>query len=246
MKSSPLYDHLLPWVVTILVPFALILGSVWIVLHPWFVSFEYATPGFPPDPYGFTTSDRLHYARLALNYLVNDAGISYLSDLHFPDGQLAPPASCAEMTDCTRLYNNRELSHMVDVKKTVQGTLRVWDAVLAIVLLMGVWAWQGGWLDGYRRGLSRGGWLTVILIILVMLFVLLAFEPFFVFFHDVFFAPGTWMFLWSDTLIRLFPERFWQITFVTVGVFSTIFGLALGFAPRLFRGRKKSPSEIRI
>jgi hypothetical protein len=27
-------------------------------------------------------------------------------------------------------------------------------------------------------------------------------------FHQIFFSAGTWMFLYSDTLIRLFPERF--------------------------------------
>ena len=28
--------------------------------------------------------------------------------------------------------------------------------------------------------------------------------------HDLLFPPGTWIFPFSDTLIRLFPEQFWR------------------------------------
>jgi uncharacterized membrane protein len=56
--------------------------------------------------------------------------------------------------------------------------------------------------------------------------VLFGFGVFFVLFHDVFFQPGTWMFLYSDTLIRLFPERFWRDIFIIVGLLS-IAGAAL-------------------
>ena len=47
--------------------------------------------------------------------------------------------------------------------------------------------------------------------------------------YSFFFQPGTWMFNYSDTLIRLFPERFWQDIFIYVGLFSGLVGLFLGF-----------------
>ena len=65
---------------------------------------------------------------------------------------------------------------------------------------------------------------------------LASFGVFFVAFHQVFFDPGTWIFLWSDTLIRLFPERFWRDVFIYVGVLSLAGGLALGFG---FRSKKQ-------
>jgi uncharacterized membrane protein len=58
---------------------------------------------------------------------------------------------------------------------------------------------------------------------------LLSFGVFFVAFHNVFFEPGTWVFYYSDTLIRLFPERFWRDIFLYVGGFAIISGLALGW-----------------
>jgi uncharacterized membrane protein len=51
----------------------------------------------------------------------------------------------------------------------------------------------------------------------------------FVAFHNVFFEAGTWQFLFSDTLIRLFPERFWRDTFIAVGVLSAAAGFAVAY-----------------
>ena len=61
---------------------------------------------------------------------------------------------------------------------------------------------------------------------------LLAFGVIFVWFHQIFFESGTWTFLFSDTLIRLFPERFWRDTFLAVGLLSGGVGLALGILLR--------------
>ena len=136
------------------------------------------------------------------------------------------------MDDCTRLYNDRELRHMEDVKNVMQASLMVLYVSSAILLVLGIWAWRRDWWLEFRRGLARGGWLTVIFIASILIFVLVAFGIIFVAFHNVFFDPGTWTFLFSDTLIRLFPERFWRDTFLAVGLLSGGAGLALGY---LFR-----------
>ncbi len=221
-------------IVTVLVPVVLVLTSVRAVLNPWFLEFEYRTPNFPPDRYGFTMEERLRYARIALDYLLNDEDISFLANQRFPEGERVPPPSCAYMDDCTSMYNDRELSHMVDVKEVVQAALVVWYSSIAVLLLAGVWAWRGNWWTEYRWALARGGQLTLVLIALILLLVLAAFGFFFVAFHQVFFEEGTWQFLWSDTLIRLFPERFWRDTFLIVGAITTILGLIFWFA---FRSR---------
>jgi len=227
---------MISWIVTLLVPFALVLGAVRILLSPAYPVFEYNTPAFPPDPFGFTKEERLLWSGLAVDYLLNDAGIEFLGDLRFPEGQLTPPPSCKYMDDCTQLYNSRELEHMVDVKNVVQAALKVWYASLIGIFALGLWAWFGrGWTE-YRRGLSRGGWLTLILIAAILAFVLLAFGVLFVAFHNIFFDSGTWTFLFSDTLIRLFPERFWRDTFLMVGLIAGGGGALIGY---LFRDRSK-------
>src|SRR6266508_2353211 len=142
---------ILSLLVTLLVPIALIGLGLRVLLTPLFLQVEYNMPYFPPDEFGFTKADRLKWAPYALNYLTNSADISYLADLKFEDRK--------------PLYNERELSHMNDVKRVTQGALRVWYASLALLAFLGVWAWIGGWGPASRLGLLRGGCLMVLLAI---------------------------------------------------------------------------------
>jgi integral membrane protein (TIGR01906 family) len=224
---------LLTSLVTILIPVVLIGLGLRVLLTPLFLQIEYNLPYFPPDEYGFTKQDRLKWAPYALDYLTNNADISYLGDLKFEDG--------------TPLYNERELSHMDDVKRVTQGALRVWYACLAILLALGAWAWVGRfasapqwWLE-YRVGLMRGGWLMIGLAVTVGLIVIVGivlnpdvFWNFFAGFHSLFFEGDSWLFLYSDTLIRLFPIRFWQDAFLWAAAIALGGGiaLALGLKPR--------------
>ncbi len=232
MKIPLTFAKVLSWIVTITIPVVLTLLSVRIVMSPWYVEFEYRTPFFPQDQYGFTREERLKYSKIAIAYLLNNADISYLEDLRFPEGQQAPDFSCQFMDDCTKFYNDRELGHMLDVKTVVQGALKVLYAGAVILVLLGLWAWFGKWWGIFLNGLRRGGWLTVILLGGIILFVLVAFGVIFVFFHEIFFASGTWTFYYSDSLIRMFPERFWRDTFLMVGGIAGVLGVALGWGLR--------------
>jgi integral membrane protein (TIGR01906 family) len=218
---------ILAWLVTLLVPIALIGLGLRMLLTPLFLRIEYNMPYFPPDEYGFTKEDRLRWAPYALDYLTNGEDISYLANLKFDDG--------------TPLFNERELSHMDDVKLVTQGSLRVWYMTLALLLLLGVWARFGGWWQAYLLGLMRGGWLMIGLAVTVGLIVIvgIALNPnvfwnFFAGFHSLFFEGDSWLFLFSDTLIRLFPIRFWQDAFLWAAVIALGGGiaLALGLKPK--------------
>jgi len=224
MRGSSLnIDDILSWIVILLVPIILILTSVRSLFTPAFLTFEYHTPNFPSDAYGFTLEDRLYWSKIDLDYMLNQEGISFLGDLRFADG--------------SPVYNQRELKHMVDVKVVFQKAMLVWYFSLGVMFLLGICAWRGGWLYSYRRGLSRGGFVTSILVLVIIIFVLASFGIFFVAFHQIFFETGTWVFNYSDTLIRLFPERFWRDVFIYVGILSLGSGLVLGFA---LRSRKLS------
>jgi integral membrane protein (TIGR01906 family) len=228
--KSPALQTLLGWVVTVLVPVALVLLGVRLLITPVFVQVEYNLPGFPEDRYGFTKEERVKWANVAIDYLLNDEGIEFLGDLTFEDG--------------SPLYNERELGHMVDVKIVVTQAMAVWYTSLLLLVVLGLWAYFGGWWSAYSAALARGGWLTLALMGLILLSVALLFGPLFVFFHQIFFDPGTWMFEFSDTLIRLFPERFWQTAFVAVGVIAAAGGLVLGllFRPRAAKQTAKLTS----
>lgn len=226
--SQPPAQNGFAWLVALLVPVALVLAVIRLLLTPAFLNFEYSLPDFPPDTYGFSQQDRLYWAQFAVDYLLNTEDITYLGDLRFENGQ--------------PLYNERELSHMLDVKVTVAAALRVWYAALLLLLGFGLGARWAGWWDSYLLGIRRGSWLTVFSLATIILLVFLSFGVLFVAFHNVFFQPGTWTFQYSDTLIRLFPERFWRDIFIYVGVLAAGAALLLIYILRP-RGNRASQKE---
>jgi integral membrane protein (TIGR01906 family) len=218
-RASSRWTPAARYVVAILMPVVLVLTNVRLLLTHTFVEMEYRTPGFPTDPYGFTREDRLHWSLLSLDYLLNDSGIEFLADLHFADG--------------TPIYNERELRHMADVKGVVIGAMRVW--IVSLILVLGLTLLQ--WLSGNRRaaliGLRDGAILTLVVFALLAVGVAAAFTTVFVEFHHVFFQGNTWIFSYSDTLIRLFPERFWRDAFAFLTLASLVeAGLLLWAARR--------------
>ena len=220
MKLNP--PTILSYLVSLFVPLALIGIALRILLSPIFINIEYRMPYFPADEYGFTQQDRLQWAPFALQYLVNSSDISYLGDLKFSNG--------------TPLYNERELSHMADVKKVVLGALRAWYLSLAILILLAILAWRGKWIPDYINGLRRGGiWmigLATALGLVAGVGIVInpeVFWQFFTLFHHIFFTGDSWLFLFSDTLIRLFPMRFWEDAFLWAAILALGGGLALAF-----------------
>ena len=213
--------NLLSWLVALAIPLALIGLAIRVMLSPLYYTIECNMPYFPPDNYGFTKADRMKWAPYAVNYLTNSADISYLGDLKFDDG--------------TPLYNERELSHMDDVKRVTKGALNAWYVSLVLLVALGAWASFGGWWQDYRLGLMRGGWLMVGLAVAIGLIVVVGivvdpniFWNFFAGFHHLFFTGDSWLFLFSDTLIRLFPLRFWMDAFLFAAVIALGGGMALG------------------
>jgi len=217
---------ILSWFVSLLVPIALIGIGLRALLTPTFLNIEYNMPYFPTDGYGFSQADRLHWAPYALEYLVNNADISYLGDLRFENG--------------TPLYNDRELTHMEDVKRVTKGALNVWYITIALLVMLGGWSWREGWMQAYRSGLMRGGWLMVGLAGVIGFIVIIGilvdpniFWNFFAGFHALFFEGNSWLFLNSDTLIRLFPIRFWQDAFLFAAIIALSGGFGLGIGLRV-------------
>jgi len=200
--------RILRLLIAVIIPFFLLMTAIRVLFTPVYMQLEYRAPGFPPDSYGFTLEDRLHWSRVSLEYMLNTAGIEYLANQQLPDG--------------SSLYNERELSHMVDVKGLVQKMLIAWWIIVAILAGLAVWAWRARWMDAYLRGLGNGGRLTIGLIVLILAAVAISFRELFTGFHQIFFTGDTWLFLYSDTLIRLFPMRFWQDGFIVMGVLTLL------------------------
>jgi integral membrane protein (TIGR01906 family) len=197
--------------VVILLP----LLSARLVMTPLFLQFEYHRADFPEDFYGFTLEDRLYYAPFALDYLLTDVDIDYLGDLTFPNSSRT-------------LFNANELRHMVDVKIVTQWAFLILavGGVISTGLIVGLWR-NRELRNSIRAGIFSGGILTISLIVAIVIAAVVAWDTFFTLFHTLLFESGTWQFLYSDTLIRLFPEKFWFDASLTIGILTTFFALIL-------------------
>jgi len=219
----------------IAMPFALVLLAVKFLLSSdVFPKWEYGLPEtayndqynlfkFPVDYYGFTKEDRLKYALISMEYLNNNADISYLAKQTIPQEKVVNPEVG------TRMYNDRELKHMEDVKAVVSGanaTLIVaWIVMLIATSVLGSSAEMRVLL---RSGLIVGSIVTGAALVGIVLFSVIGFSTFFVLFHKVFFTGDTWLFNWYDTLIRLFPTKFWFDAFLWIGLGSLLEAAIVG------------------
>jgi integral membrane protein (TIGR01906 family) len=195
-----------------LLPLLLVALSARAVMTPLFLSIEYQRPGFPADPYGLTTEQRLRYAPLALTFLIEGRPTGFLGESTFEDGRA--------------LFNIRELGHMADVQIVTQSIFGLaWIAAVVGAVCALVLALRDP--SALARALRAGGLLAVGLVVAVAVSAVVAWDTFFTAFHQLFFAGGTWVFAYSDTLIRLFPEQFWFDAALTVGGLTLLGALAL-------------------
>lgn len=204
LEVSPRLQGILSVLIFLMIPVLLVLGSIRLLLTESYLHIAYDRPGFPADPYGFSPEERLRYAPDAVHYLLNGENIGYLERLTLPDG--------------TPLYTARELKHMEDVKTVVQYALMVQVGLILVFMVCALYLARSP--DGraaLRRGLFGGGLLMLGSLGVLLLYLVLDWNRFFNAFHDLFFARGTWQFMTTDTLIRLFPIRFWQDAAITIG-----------------------------
>ncbi len=207
MKMKPaIWPRLLHILLLLALPIAMLVFSIRVTTGHWFVRWEYHKPGFPPDPYGLSTPERTRLAQVCVDYLATSAPLSLLADLRLPGGGPA--------------FNARELYHMADVQAVYDG-LMIGGIIALLSLLGGTSALLASPTTRRRApaALLQGSLLTIGLLAAVGAYMALNWSDFFVTFHHLFFEGDSWLFLHSDTLIRLFPVRFWMdVAAVIVGL----------------------------
>ncbi|MCA9905965.1 MAG: TIGR01906 family membrane protein [Anaerolineae bacterium] len=216
-RSLPLVA-LAAWLLSLAVPILLVLINVRLVMSPLFVQIEYQRPGFPDDIFGFTRDDRLTYAPYAINYLIDNRDISYLGDLRFEDG--------------SPLFNSRELRHMRDVQTVTRYAFLFGIAAGVVAFASAVTLYRARQPGILRMAFLRGALMTLLFIAVVVVLAVVGWQMFFTGFHELFFSEGTWYFLTSDTLIRLFPEQFWFDAALTIGGLTGLEALAIWWLAR--------------
>jgi integral membrane protein (TIGR01906 family) len=178
------------------VPGILVVNGFRVLATDAFVEWELGRDGFPSDPYGLDTAQRTALAKTGLESIrPGSEGVVLLERATLPDGSPA--------------FQERELTHMRDVRTLFGAALRLQlIAVLAIAVLALALA-RTGLRTAVPAGLLAGSVATLVIALLVVPIILLGFDGFFTGFHEVFFSGDSWQFADSDTLIRIYPERFW-------------------------------------
>jgi integral membrane protein (TIGR01906 family) len=162
-----------------------------------FVRAELGRDGFPPDGYGFTTDERKELALLGLRSIQPGSdGIVLLGRARLPDGSPA--------------FGLRELTHMRDVRRLFGIALRGQLVALAVIAALALGLARTRFRTVVPLGLLAGAVATLAIAVLAVPLILLGFDGFFVRFHEVFFSGDSWRFNNADTLIRIYPEQFWQ------------------------------------
>ncbi len=162
-----------------------------------FVRAELGRDGFPPDRYGFTTDQRKELALLGLRSIrPGSDGIVLLEQARLPNGSPA--------------FGQRELTHMRDVRRLFGIALRGQLIALAVIGALALGLARTRFRAVVPLGLLAGGMATLAIAALAVPLILLGFDGFFVRFHEVFFSGDSWRFNDADTLIRIYPEQFWQ------------------------------------
>lgn len=188
------------FIIPALFPIVLLLSWLCILLSPVFIHLEYRRPGFPPDPYGFTTDERIYWADVSRVYLVSGEDPAYFAQFTLSNG--------------SPLYNERETSHMADVQNLAGKALLLLAVCGPVFLVACAFLFRKD-RDLLRHALAGGVRVTFLLTVAVIVTILLAWDWIFVTFHHIFFTGETWLFPMDNTLIRLFPVEFWQDAVVT-------------------------------
>lgn len=226
MRAKKVLLRVCAVVLIVIMPWFLALTSLFPLISPLFLRLQYARPDVPPST-RFSPEERQAIAGAAAHYLVSREGIEYLADM--TDAQGRP------------LFNERELTHMVDVK-VLLGRAVALDIVLALLLAcsLGILASQEESRGRIPFYLFVGSLVTPALCISALILVPLQFRWFFVEFHHLFFVGDSWLFPRSDTLIQLFPEMFWFDALQSWLFLMTAEAVVIGVATYVWMRKRKA------
>jgi hypothetical protein len=109
-------------------------------------------------------------------------------------------------------FDAAAVSHLMDVRAVLTGAREATGvAALLLATYIGYCVMRGR-IDRLRAGMRAAAVLCGVAVLLAVVAAFTDFSSFFAAFHGLFFKSGTWTFPADSLLIRLFPERFWELS----------------------------------
>ncbi len=195
-----------------------------IAFNEWFIDWEYSKRDFPKDRYRLPDDYRKKLAKLGLRAVLSEEAMEEFKRAKLPNGRPA--------------FNPREIKHMEDVK----NFLDVFFPVVYLSTLL--WALAlvfTGSLRNAGKALVSGSVFSLILTTAVAVFSVMNYKLAFEIFHNLLFDPYSWKFRPWDTLIRIYPLKFWyDATMLVAGLALSLCLLSLIVGIFLIRYRRSS------
>ncbi len=251
MSENLKVAHWVRRLVVVTLPLFLSFNWITLVIGPAYPRYEYAKPNFPLDLEGIspataaslglvplTQDERLEVALVAVAYLESwqpaETAIVMLAEQQLPHTG-AP------------LYNQRELNHLVDVKRITDAIRRL--ALVTAVAVIGGLTFLLARPQSRRLGflaLGQGGLATVVILSGIAAFILWGWGFFFYQFHGLLFPSGTWTFTETDSLMRLYPELFFFDVAVVITLGACLCGILTALVGYLLAWRSAVITRARI
>ena len=207
-KACPDHKKLAVILALILSPVVFVGVPLRTAFSEWFIDWEYSKPDFPEDPYGMDREYRKYLAKLGLRAVLSDEGMAEFRKAKLPDGR--------------RAFNPREIKHMEDVKELLSVVFPI--IYLSVPLFLGSLLFTRS-LATIGKVLIFGSLITLILMAAVLTFSVINYDLAFEMFHNYLFDPYSWRFQPTDTLLRIYPMKFWYDGTILVILSSIAFSL---------------------
>ncbi len=210
-------------ILVLIFPFVATGISVRLAFTEWFVEWVYSRPDFPEDRWGLENPERLRLAKLGLRAVLSQEGLEEFKRAKLPDGRKA--------------FRKKEVKHMEDVKRVLEFYFPLVYG-LSLFWLLGVFFLRKA------QVLIASGLFSISVLGILALLIFLNYERAFEVFHLILFDPHSWRFKYTDTLLRIYPMKFWFDATVFVAVLSFLISfsvLLIGVAWKWKKGRGLIP-----
>ncbi len=153
--------------------------------------------------------------------------ITELSNKEYRDYQEKVLGFLLNKSDLPDKMTQLEKSHLEDVKILFLGsTLVLFFSCLAFLLLV-VSTKKRANDNLIWQGLKMASFFSLVIVFLLLFFTLFDFDNLFIYFHEIFFPQGNWLFPSSSLMVQVFPEELFKSLVAKSLVLSSLLALFL-------------------
>ncbi len=146
-------------------------------------------------------------------------------------------------------YSEREILHMIDVKRLMARTFDAgWAALGFIIAFVAITLVRSGKraASSLARSVLTACGIVALLVVVLGVIGITGFDAAFRNFHLLFFTNDLWQLSSRDGLIQLFPQRFFFDTTLLIGGVTLIFVIAAGGISAVYLWRERRREQLNI